>query len=224
MSDNNIVVTSGRVRAGYEIGERTLREGRSQASGASFTSSASGPAPCTTPIRSTSGPEGPASGPRRRVDHDMTKLVCNIADTALEPKEAARETIRSSGSWWARKSTTVVSSARGERTSRPESSKTDLWPCAGCPGLGVGAVLLYPRRPQRRHRRKDLKGSSRKIPQRTSARPSIPVRSGGLELSKASLVIFTVSPSATTAASFPTTAAPPPVWPGPQVRRRSLPS
>jgi ethanolamine ammonia-lyase large subunit len=27
------------------------------------------------------------------VDHHVTKLVCNIADTALSPNQAARETI-----------------------------------------------------------------------------------------------------------------------------------
>jgi ethanolamine ammonia-lyase large subunit len=29
----------------------------------------------------------------KKIDHNMTKLVCNIADTALDPREAARETI-----------------------------------------------------------------------------------------------------------------------------------
>jgi ethanolamine ammonia-lyase large subunit len=29
----------------------------------------------------------------KKVDHDVTKLVCNIADTALSPEEAARETM-----------------------------------------------------------------------------------------------------------------------------------
>jgi ethanolamine ammonia-lyase large subunit len=29
----------------------------------------------------------------KKVDHDVTKLVCNIADTALSPAQAARETI-----------------------------------------------------------------------------------------------------------------------------------
>jgi len=28
-----------------------------------------------------------------KIDHDITKLVSNIADTALPPKEAARETL-----------------------------------------------------------------------------------------------------------------------------------
>ena len=29
----------------------------------------------------------------KKVDHDVTRLVCNIADTALPPKEAAEETL-----------------------------------------------------------------------------------------------------------------------------------
>jgi ethanolamine ammonia-lyase large subunit len=29
----------------------------------------------------------------KKIDHDITKLVSNIADTALPPKEAARETL-----------------------------------------------------------------------------------------------------------------------------------
>ncbi len=29
----------------------------------------------------------------KKIDHDITKLVCNIADTALPPKEAAKETL-----------------------------------------------------------------------------------------------------------------------------------
>jgi ethanolamine ammonia-lyase large subunit len=30
---------------------------------------------------------------QKRIDHDITKLVCNIAETALPPKEAAKETL-----------------------------------------------------------------------------------------------------------------------------------
>ncbi|HTP66577.1 MAG TPA: hypothetical protein VMJ66_14390, partial [Geobacteraceae bacterium] len=29
----------------------------------------------------------------KKIDHDITKLVCNIAETALPPREAARETV-----------------------------------------------------------------------------------------------------------------------------------
>ena len=30
----------------------------------------------------------------KKVDHDVTKLVCNIADTALSPKDATNETLK----------------------------------------------------------------------------------------------------------------------------------
>jgi ethanolamine ammonia-lyase large subunit len=29
----------------------------------------------------------------KKIDHDITKLVCNIADTALSPKKTAEETL-----------------------------------------------------------------------------------------------------------------------------------
>jgi ethanolamine ammonia-lyase large subunit len=29
----------------------------------------------------------------KKIDHDITKVVCNIADTALPPREAAQETM-----------------------------------------------------------------------------------------------------------------------------------
>jgi ethanolamine ammonia-lyase large subunit len=29
----------------------------------------------------------------KKIDHDITRLVCNIADTALPPREAAQETV-----------------------------------------------------------------------------------------------------------------------------------
>jgi len=29
----------------------------------------------------------------KKIDHDITKLVCNIADTALPPRQAAEETL-----------------------------------------------------------------------------------------------------------------------------------
>ena len=93
MSETNILVTSGRVRVGYRIGETLFAEADPNSFAASSTSSASGRAPCTTPIRSTSRWRKARSGRRRAVDHDITKLVSSIADTALPPKEAARETL-----------------------------------------------------------------------------------------------------------------------------------
>ena len=93
MSDKNIVVTGGRVRAGYEIGQVLFEK----ADPKSFRGILHiiGERPGTmhhsysvyiTVLKGSSWSE-------KKVDHDVTKLVCNIADTALSPAEAARETI-----------------------------------------------------------------------------------------------------------------------------------
>lgn len=93
MSDKNIVVTGGRVRAGYEIGQLLFEK----ADPKSFRGILHiiGERPGTmhhsysvyiTVLKGNSWSE-------KKVDHDVTKLVCNIADTALSPAEAARETI-----------------------------------------------------------------------------------------------------------------------------------
>jgi ethanolamine ammonia-lyase large subunit len=93
MSDKNIVVTGGRVRAGYEIGQLLFEK----ADPNSFRGILHiiGERPGTmhhsysvyiTVLKGQKWAE-------KKVDHDVTKLVCNIADTALAPKDAARETI-----------------------------------------------------------------------------------------------------------------------------------
>jgi ethanolamine ammonia-lyase large subunit len=93
MSDKNIVVTGGRVRAGYEIGQLLFEK----ADPKSFRGILHiiGERPGTmhhsysvyiTVLKGNTWSE-------KKVDHDVTKLVCNIADTALSPAEAARETI-----------------------------------------------------------------------------------------------------------------------------------
>jgi len=93
MSDKNIVVINGRVRAGYEIGNILFenadpnrlygivhiigeRPGTMHHSYSAYISIAKG-----------------SVWTAKKMDHDMTKLVCNIADTALAPKEAAGETL-----------------------------------------------------------------------------------------------------------------------------------
>jgi len=93
MSEKNIVVTSGRVRAGYRIGELLFEK----ADPLSFRGILHiiGERPGTmhhsysvyiTVVRGTTWAE-------KKIDHNYTKLVSNIADTALDPREAARETI-----------------------------------------------------------------------------------------------------------------------------------
>lgn len=93
MSDKNIVVTSGRVRAGYEIGELLFENAAPDTFRGILHIIGERPG---TMHHSYSVYITVLKGKvwnRKKVDHDDTKLVCNIADTALSPAEAARETI-----------------------------------------------------------------------------------------------------------------------------------
>jgi ethanolamine ammonia-lyase large subunit len=93
VSDKNIVVTSGRVRAGYEIG-CVLFE-KSDPHKLQGILHIIGERPGTM-HHSYSVYITVAKGnvwAQKKIDHDITKLVCNIADTALPPKEAAKETL-----------------------------------------------------------------------------------------------------------------------------------
>ena len=93
MSDKNILVTSGRVRAGYRIGEM-LFEGADPNSFRGILHII-GERPGTT-HHAYSVYITVAKGKvwaDKKIDHDITKLVSNIADTALPPREAARETL-----------------------------------------------------------------------------------------------------------------------------------
>ncbi len=93
VSDKNIVVTSGRVRAGYEIG-CVLFE-KSDPNKLKGILHIIGERPGTM-HHSYSVYITVAKGKTwadKKIDHDITKLVCNIADTALAPKEAAKETL-----------------------------------------------------------------------------------------------------------------------------------
>jgi ethanolamine ammonia-lyase large subunit len=92
-SGTNIVVTSGRVRAGYRIGE-TLFE-KSDPHRFRGILHIIGERPGTT-HHAYSVYITVAKGEvwaEKKVDHNITKLVSNIADTALPPKEAAKETL-----------------------------------------------------------------------------------------------------------------------------------
>jgi ethanolamine ammonia-lyase large subunit len=93
MSDKNILVTSGRVRAGYRIGE-TLFE-RADPNSFRGILHIIGERPGTMHHAYSvyiTVAKGKAWA-EKKIDHDITKLVSNIADTALPPKEAARETL-----------------------------------------------------------------------------------------------------------------------------------
>ena len=93
MSDKNIVVTSGRVRAGYRIGELLFEKANPNEFRGILHVIGERPG---TMHHSYSVYITVVKGKKwsdKSIDHDITKLVCNIADTALSPKEAAHETV-----------------------------------------------------------------------------------------------------------------------------------
>jgi len=93
MSEKNIVVTSGRVRAGYEIGQLLFEktEPKSLRGILHIIGERPGTMHHSYSVYITVLKGG--TWAEKKVDHDVTKLVCNIADTALAPKDAARETL-----------------------------------------------------------------------------------------------------------------------------------
>lgn len=93
MSDTNILVTRGRVRAGYRIGE--LLFAKADNKGFRGILHIIGERPGTMHHSYSvyiTVAKGSVWG-EKKIDHDITKLVCNIADTALPPKKAAEETL-----------------------------------------------------------------------------------------------------------------------------------
>jgi len=93
VADKNILVTSGRVRVGYRIGE-TLFE-RADPNSFRGVLHIIGERPGTM-HHAYSVYITVAQGnvwAQKKIDHDITKLVSNVADTALPPEEAARETL-----------------------------------------------------------------------------------------------------------------------------------
>jgi ethanolamine ammonia-lyase large subunit len=93
VNEKNIVVTSGRVRAGYESG--CILFEKSDPNKLKGILHIIGERPGTM-HHSYSVYITVAKGKAwadKKIDHDITKVVCNIADTALAPKEAAKETL-----------------------------------------------------------------------------------------------------------------------------------
>jgi ethanolamine ammonia-lyase large subunit len=94
-----LVVTNGRVRAGYQIGE-LLFGGLSDPGAHRAIVHLIGERPGSmhhTFSAYFTAPEARVwgtSGETRRVDHDITRVVSGIADTALAPRLAAEETVR----------------------------------------------------------------------------------------------------------------------------------
>ena len=94
-STRNAAINFGRVRAGYRLGEQ-LYGGRSSASSTPAILHVIGERPgsghhafstyitaCPVALWSRAG----------EVDHNVTRVVSGIADTALDPAEAARQTV-----------------------------------------------------------------------------------------------------------------------------------
>ncbi len=98
LSPSLLVVTSGRVRVGYRIGE--ILFGNLPAAGrpraiVHLIGERPGTMHHTFSAYLTTVPPGLWAGAGgRRVDHDATRVVSGIADTALAPAAAARETAR----------------------------------------------------------------------------------------------------------------------------------
>jgi ethanolamine ammonia-lyase large subunit len=93
LNNSIIVVTNGRVRAGYRIGEMLFEKADPLSYRGILHIIGERPG---TMHHSYSVYITVAKGKvwaDKKIDHDITKLVCNIADTALPPREAAKETI-----------------------------------------------------------------------------------------------------------------------------------
>jgi len=93
INDKIIVVTHGRVRAGYRIGEMLFEKADPLSYRGILHIIGERPG---TMHHSYSVYITVAKGKvwaDKKIDHDITKVVCNIADTALPPREAARETM-----------------------------------------------------------------------------------------------------------------------------------
>jgi ethanolamine ammonia-lyase large subunit len=93
INNSIIVVTNGRVRAGYRIGEMLFEKADPLSYRGILHIIGERPG---TMHHSYSVYITVAKGKvwaDKKIDHDITKLVCNIADTALPPREAAKETI-----------------------------------------------------------------------------------------------------------------------------------
>ena len=91
VADKNILVTSGRVRIGYRLGE-TLFE-RADPNSFRGVLHIIGERPGTM-HHAYSVYITVAQGKvwaQKKIDHDITRLVSNVADTALRPEEAARK-------------------------------------------------------------------------------------------------------------------------------------
>lgn len=91
--DQNIVVQSGRVRAGYRIGELLFGGLPDNRAVLHIIGERPGTGHHTFSVYMTS-PPGSVWAQPNQVDHNITKVVSGIAATALEPVKAANDTVR----------------------------------------------------------------------------------------------------------------------------------
>lgn len=94
VSEKNIVVISGRVRAGYEIGNVLFAKAAADKPKAVL--HIIGERPGTVHHNYSVYMAAPKANvwTDKKVDHDIAKVVCGISNTALQPKEAAEMTVR----------------------------------------------------------------------------------------------------------------------------------
>ncbi|MBC8356047.1 MAG: ethanolamine ammonia-lyase subunit EutB [Planctomycetes bacterium] len=89
----NIIVRSGRVRAGYRIGEALLRDLSGPRGILHVIGERPGTGHHTYSIYITA-PNGKVWGTEDAIDHNITKVVSGVATTALRPEIAADESVR----------------------------------------------------------------------------------------------------------------------------------
>jgi len=89
----HLVVTSGRVRAGYRIGETMFAHLAGSRAVLHVIGERPGTGHHTFSIYITA-PDGSVWGEGGKVDHNITKVVSGVATTALLPTKGARETVR----------------------------------------------------------------------------------------------------------------------------------
>ena len=92
-SPDNLLITSGRVRAGYRVGETLFSKGTGQRSLLHVIGERPGTGHHTFSVYITVASADTWSTPDR-VDHDITKVVSGIANTALKPRFGAQTTAR----------------------------------------------------------------------------------------------------------------------------------
>ena len=89
----NIVLNSGRVRAGYRIGEALFADQSGTCAILHVIGERPGTGHHTFSIYITA-PEGSVWSTPGTIDHNLTKVVSGVATTALTPHEGANETVR----------------------------------------------------------------------------------------------------------------------------------